>query len=1500
MRQLIFNRNRVFIEFRRKSLIPCLFFLLILSSFPSYSNHLLGGDITYSYEKDTLISGVKNYKYEVSLTLFFDCGGTSTFNPNNPSPSVLPAFTDIKIFEAPLNSSSLIAPTAVRLNLNPSDTGLLNIDLPSNCASNASCTYKISYKSFVFLKATTKGYHFVYDVCCRSTSVSNLSVTPTGNNGSVLHTWMNSSQSGNSSPKFVDFALSTFCTAKEESLANYAFEANNDRLEFSRHSPYDGNAISTSPHPGAYSSWPPSLAAYKANFSTTEPLGVNQIANIDSLTGITNIKSNSSGNYVLGYQVKEFDKQNKVIGVVKREIQISVTSCSVDTNKAPIKVKPTQAFFKVDPRETLTFDVEFKDPDGSLKNGSHRVSGAILDSKYQKPSATLSAPQYGSTDVKQTFTWTPDCAQASENPYQLHLQSTDVGCLPKANNQAVLVEVTPPKKPKSISGPTQLGKQLNGFVYAVDTIPGYGFTWKVSNGTIVSGSSSKSIVVNWNPGGGSIQVQAISPKGCLSDQLSLSARAGLFPVNAGKDTTICAGDTIILGGSAGLPTAPTGFRIKWSPSTFFVNPGDTNMPNPKVVVTSKMRYILLVTNPNDNSTERDTINITIKKIPGVGAGKDTTICGNQQAVLKSFGGKFYSWSPSNLVLLPNDSISPTKILSASQNFVVTIKGDKGFCTQIDTMRVNVFSKSSISAGRDTNICGADTFFLNGMGPSGSTFLWKPGTNLSDSTIAQPQFLGALPDTITYVLTVSNGGTCSLKDTVVVGRVAYPVLTTILRRGQICAGQRDSIAVIGAFDYLWNIPMDSVLGFGTNKYKTNAGVIKPDTTTTYVVTGTNQAGCSSKDSATVIVNSSPKIEMLGDSVFLCKGDSLILTATKGAKKYKWSPNTFLLPNDSVDSIKVFPTVSTRYFLRADSLGVCSARDTIMVLVDTIIPTDAGPATLQVCAGDTFTLGGNPTTMASNATYSWTPALLVTHPNDSSTRAFTNADTTFKVITQIGKCKGEDSVKVTLKVKPTITFTQDTYKICSGDTALFVVASEGVITKYAWTPTSTLSDSTIKNPKAFPATFTKYTITITHPNGCTNTKSVSVSMDGQSNISISGDTVGCSGASFQLLARGSSKVKWTPSTGLNNDSILNPIATLDSSMKYVVTGLGSGNCSSKDSIFIRIKPASKIDAGDTIISCDADTVRLGGNPTAPPKSQYAWSSPEVLDSSFVANPTSFYTLNRVYYLLVVDSNGCESIDSATVLRYSINAKASDLDCSKDSVVLDVTSVDGVKPFTYRWFPNYNLSNPSAKSPKARPDSTFVYSVEVIDSMGCRDSVRVEVPIINPVKAIFDVKVQAACDDALATTNNTSSNGVSYVWYVDGSKFSEEYNARIPLAFGSTKTISLLAKNAEGCSDSSFALQEVKAFEDYFDGVIPNVFTPNNDDINDEFDIQLGQRLEQCAEIRIYNRWGQLMFESRGADHTWDGRTFTGEECDGGTYFYVLNINGTTYKGHLTLVR
>ncbi len=114
-----------------------------------------------------------------------------------------------------------------------------------------------------------------------------------------------------------------------------------------------------------------------------------------------------------------------------------------------------------------------------------------------------------------------------------------------------------------------------------------------------------------------------------------------------------------------------------------------------------------------------------------------------------------------------------------------------------------------------------------------------------------------------------------------------------------------------------------------------------------------------------------------------------------------------------------------------------------------------------------------------------------------------------------------------------------------------------------------------------------------------------------------------------------------------------------------------------------------------------------------------------------------------------------------------------------------------------------------------------------------------------------------------------------------------------------VSLVVTSSHGCQDSiSYQLVTTEGVK------IPNVFTPNNDGFNDEFYIETYGEFE-IAEMKIFNRWGELIWETISPTEFWNGKNGSGEDYPTGTYFYIYNaksMSGKEYKSHgsVTLLR
>ena len=97
-------------------------------------------------------------------------------------------------------------------------------------------------------------------------------------------------------------------------------------------------------------------------------------------------------------------------------------------------------------------------------------------------------------------------------------------------------------------------------------------------------------------------------------------------------------------------------------------------------------------------------------------------------------------------------------------------------------------------------------------------------------------------------------------------------------------------------------------------------------------------------------------------------------------------------------------------------------------------------------------------------------------------------------------------------------------------------------------------------------------------------------------------------------------------------------------------------------------------------------------------------------------------------------------------------------------------------------------------------------------------------------------------------------------------------------------LITKNSFGCADT-FKISII--VDSYSELIIPNVFTPNYDNINDLFTVKsIGLK---TINAQLFSRWGLKMYEWNDINGGWDGKTCSGDSVPSGTYFYIIKAKG-----------
>lgn len=324
-----------------------------------------------------------------------------------------------------------------------------------------------------------------------------------------------------------------------------------------------------------------------------------------------------------------------------------------------------------------------------------------------------------------------------------------------------------------------------------------------------------------------------------------------------------------------------------------------------------------------------------------------------------------------------------------------------------------------------------------------------------------------------------------------------------------------------------------------------------------------------------------------------------------------------------------------------------------------------------------------------------------------------------------------------------------------------------------------------------------------------------------ILASNDTTICAGSSVQLNATGATIYSWTPSGGLSDPNIADPLATPSATTQYIVSGYDIPGCVVKDTVNISVdpQPVFSINPVQTNI-CEGDVLTI----TASGADNYQWFSGSQGNLSTNSQLQVTISTPEIYYVAMTDlsCNITDTLSSTITLSPKPQVtitKSNDIDCSLTQAQLIATG-----GATYSWTPVQNINNPGISYPMVYPDKDTWYKVIVTDGQGCST--------------------------------------------VD----------------------SILVKSDLSKGQGNF--------------LVSNGFTPNNDGKNDCFGVRYWG-ISSDFEFSIYNRWGELIFQTRDSQKCWDG-TYKGMKQPPGVYVYQVKTKSPCSpvpvyrKGTVALIR
>ncbi|MBL4658036.1 MAG: DUF2341 domain-containing protein, partial [Flavobacteriales bacterium] len=526
---------------------------------------------------------------------------------------------------------------------------------------------------------------------------------------------------------------------------------------------------------------------------------------------------------------------------------------------------------------------------------------------------------------------------------------------------------------------------------------------------------------------------------------------------------------------------------------------------------------------------------------------------------------------------------------------------------------------------------------------------------------------------------------------------------------------------------------------------------PAITTTYVVSGVSQ-GCPYSDSVTIYVDTVNSMVASPDTS-VCYGDSVMLTAVGSG--FVWTPGADLSCTNCA-SPYANPTASTMYYVSSPT--GCAPADSVYVTVngspvtatldeDTICPNFPVQldATQIVCdPGAPMQIGFG--TSSSYLYGPWMGSYQDMHTQLLYTAAELSAagmvagniyNLAFNVMNKFST-SGYQNFTISMGNTGTTCLLAGngwlTTSAVYGPATYSTVMGWNVITfdtPFTWDGTSNIVIETCyNNPNGLGPGGYDY-VQYTSGFACNNSMPYYSNVNGVDGCALGAVYDYTTRANIQFSCVGlpdtSMTYAWTPTTGLSNANIANPVATASTTTTYVVTGTSTG-CSYSDSVLLTVDTSNFITVSATATDvCQGDTVILSvvGTPGMPDTSTwtYSWSPSPGLSSTTIASPNA-YPLGNITYVLDV-SNACGNFTDSIALT-SKTAPIADAGLDTGYCVGGSVQLTATGGLTYLWSPSTGLSCTACDKTNANPSSDMTYYVLVTDSFGCTatDSVKVNV--------------------------------------------------------------------------------------------------------------------------------------------------------------------------------
>lgn len=999
------------------------------------------------------------------------------------------------------------------------------------------------------------------------------------------------------------------------------------------------------------------------------------------------------------------------------------------------------------------------------------------------------------------------------------------------------------------------------------------YTW--SPNTALNTINGSSVIAN--PAATTVYSVIGTSNGCNSQTGNGTASVVANPtvVIVPSNPAICLGDNITL-------TASGAAAYTWTPNSALSSTNTAiTVANPTVTTT----YSII--GSQATCTHVTTVTVSVLQLPSVTVALSSpTICMNNfngspnSVTLSATGAAQFNWGP--IVGLNAGSFTGPVISGTSDGSAIisgTVIGVNGTCSNVATFSMTAIPNPSISVS-SASMCSGFSTTLSVTGANNYT--WSPNsslnTNLGSSVIANPA------NTTIYNVIGNTAGCNSQTQSGTASVVPNPTVSIAPATPSICFGSSIALTATGAQNYSWspNIAISATTGANVS--------VNPTINTTYYVIG-EQAACTGTAAITVTVVPLPVVNISVSSPSMCMNNfnaspnSVNVTAS-GATSYNWIGFSGITANNSnIPNITVTPAnqLTTASGTVIGSVSTCtnSASFTLNIVPNPVISVSSA----SMC------FGTNATITASGAdNYLWTPANNLNTSTGSIVVASPSISETYSVIGNSSGCNSSTQTGfVNVVPNPVITISPLNPTICAGDAV--ALNANGAAT-YTWVPSNSVDNPFSAVVMASPSITTNYTV-IGSASSCTSTAIRQVSVILLPNLqAVANPPAICSGDKTTINANGANAYTWSPTYGLSNPYSNFIVANPTITTLYTLTG-NNGVCTASITVPIVVlqKPSIILDVSDPKICFgNSSTIFASG------AQSFSWSP--VTNLNLISNNAAVVTPTASTNYTIIGMNTSGSVSCVMTQEIMVEVVPQVTASISGSIALckgESTKLFAGGGNTFVWTPSSGLSNSLIASPVSTPSISTIYTVFVSNAGFCGASGTVHVKV-NPHPT-----VNAGPDKTYNIDEpmylDAKGNGTLTWIYGDGILCRPCPNTQImPQNSGYYR---IEAVNEFGCKAIDEVFIEVtKDFSIY----IPNIFTPNDDGMNDVFLIYGAGFTD--LKLTIFDRWGEKLYESEDQLKGWDG-TYKSELSKNDVYVYLVTFKSLdgkihTRTGHVTLMK